>query len=234
MSGVAKVRSAIPVSGPARIRVTNRSGDVVVTGETRADVEVVGAAAATEADGTIAVNGKSGKIKIRVPEGSHVIVGTGSGDVELRGALGDARATTGSGSIEVDRVASLDARSGSGSLEVDDCAGRCSLQTGSGTVKVGRAGDAELVSGSGTVVARNVSGARVKAGSGSVEVGLTEAGDVDVQAHSGSVRVTVPAGCCPTTDLTTGSGTVRCDCDTGSDGRVRVVAGSGQIVVSEA
>jgi DUF4097 and DUF4098 domain-containing protein YvlB len=90
------------------------------------------------------------------------------------------------------------------------------------------------VSGSGTVIARHVTGARVKAGSGSVEVGLTEAGDVDVQAHSGSVYVTVPAGCCPTTDLTTGSGTVQCDCDTGSDGRVRVVAGSGKIVVSEA
>lgn len=234
MSAVAKPKTTIPVSGVPRIRISNRSGAITVTGEARGDVEVVGADAGAEPDGTVAVDGRSGKIEVRAPEGSDVIVGTASGRIRLRGVLGDVRATTGSGSIDVDHVARLDARSRSGSLEVVRCDGPCSLHTTSGSVTVGQAGDADLVAGSGSVVARRVSGARVKAVSGSVEVGLDEPGDVEIQAHSGSVHVTVPVGCCPTTRLEARSGAVRCDCAAGDDGHIEVVARSGSIVVTEA
>src|SRR6266511_353712 len=98
------------------IRVTARSGNVRVTGEERGDVVVTGARGAkVEDDGSVEVKSKSGSVKVRCPEGSDVIVGANSGSVELRGRLGYARVTVGSGSVVVDHVERLDARTGSGS-----------------------------------------------------------------------------------------------------------------------
>jgi len=98
---------------------------------------------------------------------------------------------------------------------------------------VGRAGDAELVTTSGSVEADSVTGAQVKAGSGSVELGLAQAGAVDVKAHSGSVTISVPPGLQPATSLRSSSGKVRCDCEEGDDGEIRVRVGSGSISVVE-
>src|SRR6266508_4423189 len=129
----------------AVIRVTARSGSVKVTGEDRADVVVTGARdAKVKDDGEIEVKAKSGSVEVRCPEGSDVIVGANSGRVELRGRLGYARVTVGSGSILVDQVERLDARTGSGSFDVTECAGECRLKTGSGSIRVGRAGNADL------------------------------------------------------------------------------------------
>jgi DUF4097 and DUF4098 domain-containing protein YvlB len=229
------VSKPVPTApNPFRLRITSRSGSVTVIGEPRDDVDVRGADPVVEDDGTIAIDGGSGQVKVRCPEGSDVIVGVASGRVELRGRLGDARVTTKSGSIKVEHSTRLDARSGSGSLEVGECDGPCWLQTGSGSVRVGSAETADLVTASGSVVADRVCGARVKAGSGSVDVGLTRAGDVDVQAHSGSVTITVPRGVHPATRLKAKSGQVRCDFEPGTDGEVAVVTGSGRIVLTEA
>jgi DUF4097 and DUF4098 domain-containing protein YvlB len=180
----------------------------------------------------VEVNG-SGRVKVRCPAGTDVVVGTGSGAVELKGRLGDARVTTGSGTIRVEEVRVIDARTGSGDVEVEECTEQCRLKTGSGTVRVGRAGDADLVTGSGSVEAELVSGARVKTGSGSVELGLAQAGGVDVKAHSGSVRISVPPGLRPATSLRSSSGKVRCECDEGDEGEIRVKVGSGSIAVVE-
>jgi hypothetical protein len=62
---------------------------------------------------------------------------------------------------------------------------------------------------------------------------VAEPAAVDVEAHSGSVTVTVPAGVRPQLDLQTSSGRVRCDCEPGTDGSIRVKARSGQISVLE-
>jgi DUF4097 and DUF4098 domain-containing protein YvlB len=218
-------------AGP--VRVTTKSGAVLVVGEDRGDVLVRGAPARPVDGGGLEVGGRSGAVEVRVPSGTDVIVGAGSGRVELRGRLGDARVTTGSGSIGAEHCARLDARTGSGSLSVGICEGPCRLHTGSGSVRVGRAGDADVVTGSGTVVAEHVDGARVKTGSGSVTLGLERAGDVKVHAHSGSVTVTVPPGLRPRTRLTARSGSVRCDCEPGEDGEIDVVTGSGGIVVEQ-
>ena len=73
----------------------------------------------------------------------------------------------------------------------------------------------------------------VRAGSGSVRVGLTRAGNLTVESHSGSVDVSVPSGVHPEVDLRAKSGSVRCDCDEGTDGAIHVKAGSGSITVTE-
>lgn len=222
----------VPAPPGAVLRVTSRSGRVSLTGEDRADIVVERGDEPSVGPDGVEITG-SGKVVVRCPAGTDVVVGTGSGSVELHGSLGDARVTTGSGTIQVERVRALDARTGSGNVEVEDCAERCRLKTDSGSVRVGRAGEAELVTGSGSVEAELVTGAHIKSGSGSVEVGLAQAGGVDVKAHSGSVTVSVPAGLRPATSLRASSGKVRCDCVEGDEGEIRVKVGSGSIAVVE-
>ncbi|HEX6312596.1 MAG TPA: DUF4097 family beta strand repeat-containing protein [Acidimicrobiia bacterium] len=215
------------------LRVTTRSGNITVIGEDRDDVVVDrGPEPEVGPDGAVTVTGRSGATVVRCPAGTDVRVGTGSGDVVLRGRLGDARATTGSGKIEAEHVERLDARTKSGSLTVEYCGGDCQLHTGSGSVRVGRAGDVDVGVGSGSVEAGEVTGGKVRASSGSVDVGLSGGGELEVRAHSGSVRVTVPEGMRPRTSLKSGSGAVRCDCETGKDGKVEVKTESGSIVVA--
>ncbi len=226
-----------PVAVPAAptVSVTSRSGRVTVTGEDRADVLVErgGEAVAREHD-RVVVDGGSSRVELRCPVGTDVIVGTGSGRVDLRGQLGDSRVTTGSGRIGVERVERVDARTGSGDVTVEECAGPCRCQTGSGKIRVGRAGEADLVTGSGKVEAELVDGAAVRTGSGSVALGLRAAGTIGVQAHSGNVTVTVPAGVHPATHLNAHSGRVTCDCEPGSDGDIRITTHSGSIAIKEA
>ncbi len=224
-----------PFPAAPTVSVTSRSGRITVTGEDRADilVERGGDNVVREGD-RVVVDGRSGRVELRCPAGTDVIVGTGSGKVELLGRLGDARVTTGSGAITVEQVERLDARTGSGSLQVDACDGACKCQTGSGSIRVGRAGEAELVTGSGRVTADLVDGAEVKAGSGRVDLGLRSAGNVGVQAHSGSVTVKVPAGVHPATRLKANSGRVVCECQEGTDGDISITTNSGSISVTEA
>jgi len=73
----------------------------------------------------------------------------------------------------------------------------------------------------------------VRAGSGSVTLGVTDVDTVDVEAHSGSVAIAVPDGSHPATELHAGSGSVRCDCIPGTDGALRVATRSGSISVVE-
>jgi hypothetical protein len=91
----------------------------------------------------------------------------------------------------------------------------------------------ELVAASGSVEVGAVGPARVRAGSGSVTIGLVGPATVDVEAHSGTVAVSVPHGLRPATALRAASGSVRCDCQPGHDGAIRVTTGSGQISVTE-
>ena len=225
---------SFPASPEPVVRVTTRSGKVVVIGEHRTDVLVEGTNRAdVTTDGTLEVSGGSNSVEVRCPGGTDVIVGTGSGSVDLRGRLGDARVTVGSGSISVAEVERLDARTGSGSFQVASCDGDCRLKTGSGSIRVGRAGNADLATGSGSVEADLVDSAVIRAGSGDVDVGLSGPGRVDVKSHSGSVTVSVPSGVRPQALLRSNSGAVQCDCVTGSDGEVRVRTLSGSILVAE-
>ena len=226
--------TSVPVEASTPIRVTSRSGSVEITGEARADVLVESGADQVEPgpDG-LDIAGRSGKIVARCPAGADVFVGCRSGTVTLHGAFGDSRVTTHSGSITVEQAKSVDARTASGSIVVDDCSGECRGQTKSGSIRVGRAGSADLAAASGSVEVGAVGAARVRAGSGTVTVGLTEPAPVDIEAHSGSVTVTVPDGVHPQFDLHTMSGEVRCDCESGTDGSIRVTARSGRISVLE-
>jgi DUF4097 and DUF4098 domain-containing protein YvlB len=229
------------VSTPTRVepangtlRVSTRSGSVTVIGEERPDVLVEdGADKIVSGQDGVEVTSRSGSITVRCPLGTHVFAGTASGSVTLEGRLGRVHVTSASGSISIGHVESADARTNSGSVEVDECDGECRCRTPSGQIRVGRAGSVDLVAASGSVEAGAVGAATVRVGSGSVDLGIVALDRVDVEAHSGSVDITLPRGSHPATDLHAASGAVRCDCRPGDDGAVRVTTGSGSITVTE-
>ena len=229
----------IEVPGHAELHLTARSGRVTVIAEERANVFAEEGAASrgaeTDATGRISIGaakGGSANLLVRCPAGTDLAVGTMSGNVELRGPLGQVRITTVSGSATVERAEELDVRTISGSIEVDRCTGRCLLRTKSGHALCGSARDARVSTISGQIRLGETSGSvRAQTVSGTVEVGTQRDGDVAVQTVSGSVKIEVPDGVRPDARLRSLTGQPRCDCPEGSDCRVAVQSMSGKIEV---
>ncbi len=231
----------LPVSGHAELRISTRSGRIAVAAEERADIRIESDAPLrddkirSDPAGLVSVTsarGGSGRLEIRCPLGTDVVAGAVSGKVELRGRLGEVRVTTVSGSIDVERAESLDARSITGNITVERCSGRCRLQTKSGRVTCKIAGDAQLSTMSGKIELSEATGSvRAQSTSGRVQVTTQGKGDVAVQTLSGAVTVEVPAGVRPAARLRSMTGRPRCDCEEGDDVEISVQSMSGKIEV---
>jgi DUF4097 and DUF4098 domain-containing protein YvlB len=230
---------SVPVPGNAELHLMTRSGRIAVIGEERSDVLIESGASSrgVESDATgrvriTSAKGGSTALSVRCPAGSDVVIGTMSGQVDLRGTLGAVRVTTVSSSIAVERADSLDVRTISGSIEVGACTDQCSLRTKSGKASIGSAGDAFVSTISGTIrLGRAARKVRAQTVSGGVRVGTQSEGDVKVQTLSGAVTVEVPQGVRPDAHLASMTGRPRCDCPAGSDCRIAVRSVSGRIEV---
>lgn len=226
----------------ALLRVTASSGDVTVVAEERADVEAPDQAdVEVRSDGGGAIlevrspRAGSRDIEVRCPSGTPVSVGSLSGDVRLRGDLGDASIATASGDVFVDGATALDARSISGDLEVLRCAGPCRLHTKSGHIEAEATGPAEAATVSGWVRLRSTAGGvTVRSVSGNVELGTDGTAAVSVRTVSGRVAVRVPRERLPDTKLRSLSGKIECDCPQGTDFPLDVTSVSGAIEVEPA
>ncbi len=150
----------LPIPGSLELHVGTRSGRVSITGEDRQDLHIESDAPirddkiSVDATGRVSLKssrGGSGWLKLRVPAGADLKIGTVSGSVELHGPLGRARVTTVSGKIDVERAEALDARSISGTITVGDCSGRCRLSSKSGNVSCNTAGQAQASTISGRI-----------------------------------------------------------------------------------
>jgi DUF4097 and DUF4098 domain-containing protein YvlB len=229
----------IDIPGHAELHLTTRSGRLTVIAEERADVFAEEGASSrgpeTDATGRISLGsakGGSADLVVRCPAGTDLAVGTISGNVELRGPLGQVRITTVSGSARVERAEELDVRTISGSIDVDRCTGRCSLRSKSGHALCGSARDASVSTISGQIRLDETTGnVRAQTVSGTVEVGTQRDGDVAVQTISGSVKIEVPDGVRPDARLRSLAGRPRLDCPEGSDCRIAVRSMSGKIEV---
>ena len=204
-----------------------------VVSERRTDVVVRGAQHTVDtASNEVTVDGgDSGRVAIRCPEGSHVVVGAASGRVVLEGVFGDVRVTTSSGRVEIGSAASVDVRSASGGVAVDECTGECRCVSKSGRIEVGRAGALVADSASGRVVAEHVGGAVVHTGTGRVRVGVDASAPVVVRSVSGAVEIDLPRGRAPQARLVSTSGRIQSECSSGADGEIDVETVSGRIDV---
>lgn len=217
-----------------RVRLHAVSGKVVVEAQDRTSVDI-GQDAMQEVvdDGIVEVRPRkaSSSVRVAVPLGSDVTIGTVSGNVELVGTLGAVRVTSASGSIEVERVDSADLRTVSGGVFVERCAGMCRVSNKSGKVVVGEAGDVEISSVSGSVRIEARSVVDVRTVSGKVDVHSGAGGPVRVRTVSGSIEVALPSGVRPNVRLG-GLGKVRRHYEEGDDVEVDVRTVSGKIEIA--
>jgi DUF4097 and DUF4098 domain-containing protein YvlB len=126
--------------------------------------------------------------RIVVPENSNARVETASADIAMHGQLGDVKAYSGSGEVEIEQGDEVEVRTGSGDIRVDSAKGNCDTKSGSAEVMLGKVnGDCDVLSGSGDVVIDTVVGdLKIKAGSGDIVVKSSGTG-VDAMAGSGDL-----------------------------------------------
>lgn len=209
---------------PLSVRIASSSGAVRVIGEDRADVVVDGSASQHREAGLVTIEGASGKLTVRVPAASDVVIGADSGAVEVVGPVGHVAVTARSGRVVISDAQSTDVRADSGRVEINGCRHECRVRGDSGRVKVVDCGPADVTTRSGRIAISGVRGnVRAHCVSGRVAVELDRAADVDAETVSGSIDVRYPPGVTPRrTD----------DSDeTGGDCVLRARAVSGRVTV---
>ncbi len=213
--------SRFPLPPGARLRVLSVSGRIEIEADDVQDVEIEPGDRRVEVSDdkhVVETRTKGTNLRITVPEGTNVSVGSVSGNVNLEGRFGSVKVSTVSGHVEVDETAGdVDVRSISGHLEVDRCGGRCRANTKTGRIEIEWVGK-EL---------------RAQTLSGNMEVGTAGRGDVELRSISGRIEVAVDPGRHPDLRLKTLSGKTESDLPPGSDFQIRARTISGSITVAE-
>jgi Toastrack DUF4097 len=143
--------------------------------------------------GPVRASSGSGNLKVS-DVGDEVHADTGSGDIQVNGVHGSAFLNTGSGSIRAEGIAgAIAAQTGSGDLRISQSApGPVKVQTGSGTAELtGIHGSLKAQTGSGGITAEGSPTGDwiLHAGSGDVTVRVPSNVGFDLNAHSGSGRI---------------------------------------------
>ncbi|HEY2848565.1 MAG TPA: DUF4097 family beta strand repeat-containing protein [Gemmatimonadaceae bacterium] len=200
------------------------SGEVVVTGWTRAEAKVY----ATTEHGwfdaqlsshritlmTRSDHGRSGhtRVEIMVPVGTRVQVSTVSGRVQVTGTQGEVDAGSVNGTVEVigatDRIT---AHTVNGRVHAAKLSGRVRLSTTNDRIEAEDiAGDVTAESVSGRITLTGVKSSHVSAetvsGTVSYEGNIDPAGSYELSTHSGGVHMTIPDGSSANLELETFSG----------------------------
>ncbi len=186
MSFPAPVQAAV-------VRITTTSGAIHVVAEPEL-TEVWSSVGPLDAGLPAIIDGGASKVRVRVPEGTDLVVGSTSGRVTIEGRVGAVSAMSTSGRVSIEHAESIDVRTTSGRIDVKESTGSCRAVATSARVEVGRCGDADVTSRSGRIVLKDANG-RVHAHctSGRIEIALGGAYDVDAETVSGRIVVSLPA-----------------------------------------
>jgi DUF4097 and DUF4098 domain-containing protein YvlB len=155
--------------------------------------------------------------KVWVPEQAAVEVHSVSGDVVIAALGGKAKIDTVSGDVTLAGAAGAEINVKSGDIDLRNIGGDAFVETVSGDIDItGLKGSVEAEAVSGDIVIRDVSGARavgIKTISGNVTYvgGLDAGGRYELGAHSGDVRMTIPAGSAFDLEANTFNGTIETD-----------------------
>lgn len=179
---------------PAAVRIFAGSQRVTVAGGAPA-FAVDGPARVTIDADWYTVDEVSGPLTVRVPDGTDLVVGSSSGRIEVTGTLGAVSVTSESGRVTIAAAASVDVRTSTSRVEVGEVRRQCRVRTDSGRVSVRRCGSADVSSRSARIDLRSVHGhATAHAVTGSIDLVMDVAADVDAETVSGRVHVSLPAG----------------------------------------
>jgi DUF4097 and DUF4098 domain-containing protein YvlB len=216
-----------------RLRITRRSGSVVVNAEPGAELLVEGGTSRLDDEGVINIRPSGGsRLEITCAAGSDLTISTSSGNVDVRGDAGSVKVITTSGRISIERATAINARGASGKVVVGSCEGECRVSFTSSNVTIGEVGRAVVATVSGNIDVDAARDAEVKTVSGKISLGALGGGVMAARSISGSVNVSVPDGSRPATRLNAVSGKVRCEPPPGDDGEVEIKSVSGSISVT--
>jgi DUF4097 and DUF4098 domain-containing protein YvlB len=200
--------------GPIEIRVSDRP-EVLVTIEKRAWNKK----AAAGMDVHTEQNGNHIVVDVRLPKAAHVFAfGFSSASAKLivtMPASADVHATSGDGSIDVERVnGALDLRSGDGSIHGRNLTGDVMLRTGDGSIKLEQiAGTLDADTGDGSITVDGaLKGLRARSGDGNVTIraaaGSATDADWSITTGDGSVVLELVDGFGAELDAHTGDGAI--------------------------
>ena len=182
-------------TGVSEVRITTMSGSVTVTAESGLDHIVADGPQPAVDDGVVTIDSKSNRVKLRIPEGLDLVIGTTSGSVRVEGRVGAVAAMTSSGKITVDDADAVDLRSRSGRIHVGRSRGETLIVGTSGRITVDSSGPADVTTTSGKVSLRSVDGpVAVNCVSGTIQIDMASAHDVAAETVSGRVEVSLPPG----------------------------------------
>ncbi len=181
------------------VRIAATVDRVEVKAEERKDVQVTGSARVRIEGTTTTVDEVGGRIVVRVPVGTHVVLGTTSGRIGLSGPLGEVAITTMSGRVGINGAASVDVRADSATVDVNGVVDRCRIRTQRGRVVVNDCGGpAELATDSGRIDVHSASGSvTAHCVTGRIVVAMDSANDVAAETVNGRIEVSLPPGIRP-------------------------------------
>jgi DUF4097 and DUF4098 domain-containing protein YvlB len=211
-----RIDTTVAFSPEGTIDLSNLSGDIIVTGWSRREVQIKATSEranleldisssriSLEAEGRGSMWGSRSRgetrYEVSIPRGARVIARSTSGDVTVSGTGGEVDAGSTSGDVQVEDAARrIELSSVSGDVTGRALKGTIEATSVSGSVEVENAeGDLHAGTTSGDVVLTNVTSRDIEASTTSGEI--TFAGDLaadgryEFHSHSGTIELTIPA-----------------------------------------
>jgi hypothetical protein len=220
--------SSFDVTGPTRISVTNRSGDVIV-GPSDGDVVTVLLSGDQKAvDGT-SIDATPGAVSVRAnedhqgwfskgvdvlitaPPGGVLRVRIGSGDVIVQLPMDAVDVNTGSGDVRIEHpLNKLRAKVASGSVLIDGAISDAAVSSASGDIRLTDADTVVVNTASGSVDIGSVTvEMNVKSASGDIKAHSFSGSNLDIKTMSGDVTIGLVEGLEVAAKITTMSGDFR-------------------------
>lgn len=230
------VDRTIDAAADGHVEISNISGSITVSGWSKKQVEVTGTLGRNvkelifERDGDeiiikVKVPGNSGHhghgfdsdLRIKVPQGSSVDVGTVSADIDVTDVTGDQGLSSVSGDITTESSgANVEAESVSGDVDIagDNADGETRASTVSGDLTLTRiAGEvlAETVSGDIDIDAASFKRAKIGTVTGDIDyrAGLDKGGRLEVETVNGGVDIEFIGDVSARFDIDTFNGEIR-------------------------
>jgi hypothetical protein len=216
------------VDGKPEVVLSTFDGSIEIRSWDRPDVLVViekQAATESAADAIEVVSAQQGdrvSVEVKMPAnrrlGWHWFGGGSARLVVSVPASSDVRATSGDGSIRLDRVnGTIALRSGDGSIHASSSSGNVSVSTGDGSIELDHVdGVLEASTGDGSVkMTGKLTSVHARSGDGSIAVhaepGSSANADWELTSGDGSIALEIPDGFSADLDARTGDGGIHLD-----------------------
>jgi DUF4097 and DUF4098 domain-containing protein YvlB len=175
------------------VRISGGSSRVEVTAKEGGSFRLEGSADVVEDGHQVTISQVRSRLSVTVAAGTHLVIGTTSGRVDVTGRVGNLAVVTMSGRVQVESAASVDIRTQSSRVEVGSVAGSCRVRSTSGKVEVGACGDADISARSGRIELQRVDGeVDAHSISGRIDLSMASANDVRAETVTGRIEVSLP------------------------------------------